>query len=43
MKNDIIYWWSGGVTSAVACKVAIDIYGIDRNPTEKEINYQLEL
>jgi hypothetical protein len=30
MKNDIICWWSGGVTSAVACKVAIDIYGIDR-------------
>jgi len=30
MKNDIICWWSGGVTSAVACKLAIDIYGIDR-------------
>lgn len=26
MKN-IICWWSGGITSAVACKVAIDIYG----------------
>jgi len=30
MKNDIICWWSGGVTSAVACKLAIDIYGVDR-------------
>lgn len=28
--NDIICWWSGGVTSAVACKLAIDLYGIDR-------------
>lgn len=28
--NDIICWWSGGVTSAVACKIAIDIFGIDR-------------
>lgn len=25
--NDIICWWSGGVTSAVACKLAIDLYG----------------
>lgn len=25
----IICWWSGGVTSAVACKIAIDIYGKD--------------
>lgn len=23
----IICWWSGGITSAVACKIAIDIYG----------------
>lgn len=23
----IICWWSGGVTSAVACKLAIDLYG----------------
>lgn len=30
MKNDIICWWSGGVTSAVACMIAIDIYGLDR-------------
>ena len=25
----IICWWSGGVTSAVACRLAIDIYGKD--------------
>ena len=23
----IICWWSGGVTSAVACKIAIDCFG----------------
>lgn len=28
--NDIICWWSGGITSAVACKIAIDMYGRDR-------------
>jgi hypothetical protein len=28
--KDIICWWSGGITSAVACKVAIDLYGADR-------------
>lgn len=28
--SDIICWWSGGVTSAVACKVAIDLYGTSR-------------
>lgn len=28
MKNkDIIAWWSGGVTSAVACKKSIEMYG----------------
>lgn len=27
--NKIITWWSGGVTSAVACKIAIDLYGIE--------------
>jgi 3'-phosphoadenosine 5'-phosphosulfate sulfotransferase (PAPS reductase)/FAD synthetase len=28
MENKkIICWWSGGITSAVACKVAIDLYG----------------
>lgn len=30
MSNDVICWWSGGVTSAVACKIAIDIFGVDR-------------
>lgn len=30
MENKkIICWWSGGVTSAVACKIAIDLYGIE--------------
>ena len=27
--EDIICWWSGGVTSAVACKLAIYLFGID--------------
>lgn len=27
MNEKIICWWSGGITSAVACKVAIDLYG----------------
>jgi len=27
---DIICWWSGGITSAVACKLALEIYGLDR-------------
>ena len=27
MSDKIICWWSGGVTSAVACKIAIDLYG----------------
>jgi len=25
----IICWWSGGITSAVACKIAIDSFGIE--------------
>lgn len=25
----IVCWWSGGVTSAVACKIAIDLFGLD--------------
>lgn len=25
--NKIICWWSGGITSAVACKLAIDLFG----------------
>ena len=29
MNDKIICWWSGGVTSAVACKVAIDLFGTD--------------
>lgn len=27
IKKNIICWWSGGITSAVACKIAIDFYG----------------
>lgn len=27
--NPVIAWWSGGVTSAVACKIAIELYGLD--------------
>ena len=29
LEHRIICWWSGGVTSAVACKIAIDLYGMD--------------
>lgn len=29
-SKDIICWWSGGITSAVACKLAIDFYTKDR-------------
>ena len=29
-KKDIICWWSGGVTSAVACYLAIQLFGIER-------------
>lgn len=25
----VVCWWSGGVTSAVACKIAIDLYGLN--------------
>ena len=28
--KDIVCWFSGGITSAVACKKAIDIFGTDR-------------
>lgn len=28
-NNKIICWWSGGITSAVACKVAIDLFGVE--------------
>lgn len=26
-KDSVICWWSGGITSAVACKLAIEMYG----------------
>jgi 3'-phosphoadenosine 5'-phosphosulfate sulfotransferase (PAPS reductase)/FAD synthetase len=29
VKNKIIGWWSGGVTSAITCKLCIDIYGLE--------------
>ncbi len=29
MEGKIIAWWSGGVTSAVACKIAIDLFGLE--------------
>jgi 3'-phosphoadenosine 5'-phosphosulfate sulfotransferase (PAPS reductase)/FAD synthetase len=29
MNKNIIAWWSGGVTSAVTCKICIDTYGVD--------------
>lgn len=29
-KNSIICWWSGGITSAVACKLTIDLFGKER-------------
>ncbi len=28
--DKIIAWWSGGITSAVACKIAIDLYGLEK-------------
>ena len=28
-EKPVIAWWSGGVTSAVACKLAIEFFGID--------------
>lgn len=30
IKKDIICWWSGGVTSAVAIWLAIELFGKDR-------------
>ena len=30
MNNNIICWWSGGIASAVACQLSIEIYGLDR-------------
>jgi len=29
MEQKIVAWWSGGITSAVACKIAIDLYGLE--------------
>ena len=28
--KEIICWWSGGITSAVACKLAIRLYGREK-------------
>jgi len=28
-EKKIICWWSGGITSSVACKLAIDLYGLE--------------
>lgn len=27
IQNNIVCWWSGGITSAVACKLAINLFG----------------
>jgi 3'-phosphoadenosine 5'-phosphosulfate sulfotransferase (PAPS reductase)/FAD synthetase len=29
MNDKVIGWWSGGVTSAITCKLCIDIYGVE--------------
>lgn len=29
MNEKIITWWSGGITSAVTCKICIDLYGLE--------------
>lgn len=29
MNNKVVGWWSGGITSAVTCRLIADIYGID--------------
>lgn len=28
-KNPVIAWWSGGITSAVTCKICIDWFGVE--------------
>lgn len=28
--SKVIAWWSGGITSAVTCKICIDIYGLEQ-------------
>lgn len=30
VKDDVICWWSGGVTSAIANLIALEVYGVDR-------------
>jgi len=30
MNKKIICWWSGGITSAVACKIALDLFGKEK-------------
>jgi len=29
MNDPVVCWWSGGITSAVACKKAIELFGVD--------------
>jgi 3'-phosphoadenosine 5'-phosphosulfate sulfotransferase (PAPS reductase)/FAD synthetase len=29
MEDKVIAWWSGGITSAVTCKLCIDLYGLE--------------
>ncbi len=29
INNPVICWFSGGITSAVSCKLAIDLFGAD--------------
>jgi len=29
MRNKVVSWWSGGVTSAITCKLCINLYGKD--------------
>lgn len=29
MEEKVVCWWSGGITSAVACKLAINMFGVD--------------
>src|ERR1017187_7451038 len=28
-ENPVIAWWSGGITSAVTCKLCVDWFGVD--------------
>ena len=29
MNYNVVSWWSGGITSAITCKLCIDLFGID--------------